>query len=329
MTLGEKIRKYRTMKGLTQQELGLKVGFSAATADSRIRKYERDVMAPKDDIRRRLADVLDVDMSALSDIDISSELDIMQVLFFLEEEYGLELVRTKDKTSIVFDNDNPKLALLLSYIYTWSVHKKNLPSGDDEASYEADLKYRKWKARFPKDVNHFWDAQRKAIDEKYEILVAKISSTHHKIQYLSEFLILLRKLVEVGISIETGHRRFGVGDGGLILTFSTSQLINTNSRSVERAFAEFLYDINTMKEYGMPYYIDLSTDEAGTKISYTLRWSALGALGIEIEKIQEHEKNKSALSDFEIEMFEDSFNNKLSQYKLNLKEELSFRYGKN
>ena len=44
MTLGDKIRKYRIMNDLTQKDLGLMVGFSAATADSRIRKYERDLM---------------------------------------------------------------------------------------------------------------------------------------------------------------------------------------------------------------------------------------------------------------------------------------------
>ncbi len=51
MTLGEKIKKYRHLKGWTQKELGLAVGFSEAVADSRIRKYERDVITPRKDIR--------------------------------------------------------------------------------------------------------------------------------------------------------------------------------------------------------------------------------------------------------------------------------------
>ena len=72
MTVGEKIRKYRMLKGWTQKELGLKVGFSAATADSRIRKYESDAMAPKADIRTKLADALGVDLSALSDVNVST-----------------------------------------------------------------------------------------------------------------------------------------------------------------------------------------------------------------------------------------------------------------
>ena len=44
MTLGKKIRKYRMLRGMTQKELGLAFGFSEATADSRIRKYESGTM---------------------------------------------------------------------------------------------------------------------------------------------------------------------------------------------------------------------------------------------------------------------------------------------
>ena len=86
MTLGEKIKKYRELRELTQRELGQKVGFSAGTEDSRIRKYEKDMMAPKEDIRIKIAEALDIDMSALNDIDIQTEEDAIRILFYLEEK---------------------------------------------------------------------------------------------------------------------------------------------------------------------------------------------------------------------------------------------------
>ena len=43
MTLGEKIKKYRELRGLTQKALGERVGFSIGTEDSRIRKYEKNM----------------------------------------------------------------------------------------------------------------------------------------------------------------------------------------------------------------------------------------------------------------------------------------------
>ena len=94
MTLGEKIKKYRELRELTQRELGQKVGFSAGTEDSRIRKYEKNMMAPKTDIRRKIAEALDIDMSALNDIDIQTEKDAIRALFYLEEKYGMDIKKT-------------------------------------------------------------------------------------------------------------------------------------------------------------------------------------------------------------------------------------------
>ena len=40
MAIGERIRWFRKRHGLTQRELGLKLGFTNKTADLRIRQYE-------------------------------------------------------------------------------------------------------------------------------------------------------------------------------------------------------------------------------------------------------------------------------------------------
>ena len=82
MKVGDKIKKYRLLNDLTQNELGQKIGFSSQTADSRIRKYESNSMSPKSKLRQKIADALNVDITALSDIDIKDEKDIMQILFF-------------------------------------------------------------------------------------------------------------------------------------------------------------------------------------------------------------------------------------------------------
>ena len=89
-------RKNTTLQGiagLTQKAVGERVGFSIGTQDSRIRKYEKDMMAPKEDIRIKIAEALDIDMSALNDIDIQTEEDAIRILFYLEEKYGLEITK--------------------------------------------------------------------------------------------------------------------------------------------------------------------------------------------------------------------------------------------
>ena len=97
-------RLWPLLRQLAQKELGEKVGFSSKTADSRIRKYKKNIMAPKTEIRNKLADALDADLSALSDINI----------------------QTYEKTTLSFDNHNKKIAPLITYLYTWHCNKNLL-----------------------------------------------------------------------------------------------------------------------------------------------------------------------------------------------------------
>ena len=105
--------------------MGEKVGFSSKTADSRIRKYEKNIIAPKTEIRNKLADTLDVDLSALSDINIQTYEDVKHTLFLFEEEFDMDIDRTEEKTTLSFDNHNKKIAPLITYLYTW-YYNKNL-----------------------------------------------------------------------------------------------------------------------------------------------------------------------------------------------------------
>ena len=47
MTLGERIKRIRTFRGLTQRELGLKLGYEERNADVRVAQYESGYRVPK------------------------------------------------------------------------------------------------------------------------------------------------------------------------------------------------------------------------------------------------------------------------------------------
>ena len=49
MTQGERIKYIRNSRKMTQKQLGLLCGFSESTADVRIRQYESNAKAPKQD----------------------------------------------------------------------------------------------------------------------------------------------------------------------------------------------------------------------------------------------------------------------------------------
>ena len=83
-------------------------------------------MAPKTEIRNKLADALDADLSALSDINIQTYEDVMHTLFLFEEEFDMDIDRTEEKTTLSFDNHNKKIAPLITYLYTWHCNKNLL-----------------------------------------------------------------------------------------------------------------------------------------------------------------------------------------------------------
>ncbi len=326
MTLGEKIKKYRLMKNLTQKDLGIKVGFSAATADSRIRKYEKDIMAPKNDIRQKIADALDIDLSALSDINIESYEDIMQILFLFEENLGMEIERKDGKTHLIFDDNNKDIEKFISYLYIWHSQKKNLISTSDTISTEEMYKYKIWKSRFPKDINAYWNKQLDELDQLYAPLVKKSASKNKKITLLSEFLLQIRKLIQSGVSIETNVKLSGTGQAALVLGFYLPEILNTNNKERLLHFADYIYNLETLQSYGMLIDRQILTKEKGTQVIYSLQLSPLSAFKSTIDKISHFENDIANKNDWDIESFESQFESDLKMYDMNLKEEIEHFY---
>ena len=83
--LGDKIRKYRTSRGFTQKELGEKCQLNEST----IRNYELGNRYPDEVTLHTIADALGIDQHALADPDPTNVFGAMQILFDLEERYGL------------------------------------------------------------------------------------------------------------------------------------------------------------------------------------------------------------------------------------------------
>ena len=314
------------MINLTQKDLGIKVGFSAATADSRIRKYEKDIMAPKNDIRQKIADALDIDLSALSDINIESYEDIMQILFLFEENLGMEIERKDGKTHLIFDDNNKDIEKFISYLYIWHSQKKNLISTSDTISTEEMYKYKIWKSRFPKDINAYWNKQLDDLDQLYAPLVKKSASKNKKITLLSEFLLQIRKLIQSGVSIETNVKLSGTGQAALVLGFYLPEILNTNNKERLLHFADYIYNLETLQSYGMLIDRQILTKEKGTQVIYSLQLSPLSAFKSTIDKISHFENDIANKNDWDIESFESQFESDLKMYDMNLKEEIKHFY---
>ena len=94
MTLGEKIRLHRTMKGLTQKQLGEMTGIHEVS----IRKYEADRMIPKKEQLEKLSECLGVPYNEFVDLHISTDSDILPLLFAIDEVFEMQISSENNET---------------------------------------------------------------------------------------------------------------------------------------------------------------------------------------------------------------------------------------
>ena len=59
---------------------------------------------------------MNVDVAALSDINITSEEDIMHILFELEDNFAIDIEKRDDKTVLVIDNEDKRNSVLNTYL---------------------------------------------------------------------------------------------------------------------------------------------------------------------------------------------------------------------
>jgi transcriptional regulator with XRE-family HTH domain len=104
MTVGQRIKKIRSLRGLTQRELGEKIGFAGKTADVRIAQYEAGTRTPKEGLLEKMADVLEVSPNALAEPDLNTHVGVMCALFALEDMYGVRIDEVDGKMCLVFDD---------------------------------------------------------------------------------------------------------------------------------------------------------------------------------------------------------------------------------
>ncbi|WP_051280556.1 helix-turn-helix domain-containing protein [Anaerovorax odorimutans] len=85
MSIGDKIKKIRIKRELTQKELGIDIGFSQATADVRIAQYESETRVPKEAILFKIANVLNVNLDYLMAPALTKTEEIIHTLIYLDE----------------------------------------------------------------------------------------------------------------------------------------------------------------------------------------------------------------------------------------------------
>ena len=114
MAVGDRIKRARNLRGMTQKELGIAIGFEEKSADIRIAQYESNTRTPKEELLRKIAEVLDVNYRSLYEPTLYAAEDVMYTLFELDEHYpGTRLYEVIDTT----DPDFPEKHMAVSFRY--------------------------------------------------------------------------------------------------------------------------------------------------------------------------------------------------------------------
>ena len=146
MAIGERIRFFRNLCGMTQKYLRTVVDFPEKTADIRMAQYESGSRTPKADLTNKLAEVFGVSPQALSVPDIDSYIGLMHTLFTLEDRYGLTIERTENGVSMYADpKKGTDAAELSEMLNAWAEQSEKYHNGDINRD-----EYDKWRYNYPK-----------------------------------------------------------------------------------------------------------------------------------------------------------------------------------
>lgn len=146
MAIGDKIKKIRVKRDMTQKDLGLAIGFNEKTADVRMAQYESGTRVPKEAVIVKIAEVLKVNADYLMAPAIDKTEEIIHALIYLDELNQLKMEAENYCTPEGAELKRIKISLtyLDTYLEEWYNKKKAL---ENEAITQDE--YYEWKVNWP------------------------------------------------------------------------------------------------------------------------------------------------------------------------------------
>lgn len=135
MSVGENIRRYRKLRGMTQAQLAEAVGLT----EGAVRHYESGIRAVKPELLESIAAALGMSVNALKDYGVETAGDLMSLLVRLEDSFGI--VPSADGAGLALNPKAPYAPKAATAIGLWAEKRAQLENGKiDDAGYE------NWKA---------------------------------------------------------------------------------------------------------------------------------------------------------------------------------------
>ena len=145
MAIGQRIKYFRNRIGMTQKQLGEKLGFKGKTSDVRMAQYESEARVPKIDLVKEMAQIFDVDARAITVPDIDTYVGLMHTLFALEDMYGLKITNVEGQPYLCLDRSiSAPGSSADEMLRAWMQQSDKLKNG--EISKE---EYDEWRYKYP------------------------------------------------------------------------------------------------------------------------------------------------------------------------------------
>ena len=141
--IGEKIRRIRCYRGLTQKTLGSMVGLS----EPAIRNYELGNRSPKQDTVDAIADVLNVNPAYLTNSDMQDIDSVLIQLFQIDDNFPISVQNSVDEYGnnhygLYFSSD-----MINTLLSIWYNKQQGVVNGTINKS-----DYEEWKLSYPYDM---------------------------------------------------------------------------------------------------------------------------------------------------------------------------------
>lgn len=151
--IGARIRAIRMARGLSQTELGEKIGLNA----DRIQKYENGARKPKSKMLKEIAKVLDVSTLSLTDPVTTNYIGAMFAMFELERTFNMRISKTPSDQppgfclAVDFREGMYKHMAEWYKVYTKMKSELEVASTDEERKAITDS-YNNWEWTYPQGI---------------------------------------------------------------------------------------------------------------------------------------------------------------------------------
>ena len=295
MTVGERIRYIRLLRGMSQREVGEAAGFPVSSASVRIRQYEMGLMEPKADKSEKIAAALGVHPDVLTSNDLDNDVKVMMALFEFEKSFGMRISKSGDDYVLTVPENEfePNSFSMRNALSAWYAARQRYDMDEKYTPENQVHDYELWTQEFPLNLKREEHKYQEQIQSLYLGRISDLLQSGFKITYASECIQLMEKMTLAKIPCEIAHDAAHSSQDARAVRISYPHTrILRLSDEAGNLFTQFLAMIDLLQDAGISIAKGTHTYETETFEDFYVINSMLSAMfETTVRTMQESIKN--------------------------------------